>query len=1019
MQSLKSFSKAGAVMTIVSLFMLVAGLPEAVAKSNERDRSRSIPLTVVVKGGGKVTSSPKGLSCRGGVCKAKFPRGTVVRLYATPDEGQLLSRWRGACGGSKRCKVRLKRPRRVLASFKAPKPIPLMVYVKGGGKVTSIPEGISCEGGRCRGEFPRGSVVRLYAKPDEGQYLAGWRGACGGKKRCKIRLKRPRRVLAVFKKPRPIPLAVMIKGDGIVSSTPEGLKCDGRFCVKRFPRGSVVTLTPTPKEGHSFSHWRGACRGSKNCKVKMKWRRKVLATFKPVDPPDNMALSVTVKGEGKVLSKPEGLSCEKTLCKGEFPKGTKVSLMPMPSEGHLFAEWGGQCKGTEECTVTLAEPTSVIAAFESAAPPKVTLTVTYTGEGKVESKPGSLVCEKGTCTGEYEQGSVVTLTPRPGEEHVFSEWKGACTGSEGCTVTLNTATTVIAAFIPPPPPPPVNVTVSIVGSGTVLSSPTGIDCPTGACSAEFTSGTLVTLSAIPNAGQQFSGWSGDCTGATCSVTLSTAISVTATFIAATPGGMTDAEAIRFLEQSTWGPTPASIAHLKSVGKDAFLTEQFAAVPSTYPDPVDDSSSLGPLQDAFFFNAFHGQDQLRQRVAFALSQLFVVSANAVGRDDQMIPYQRIFQGNAFGNFRFLMEAVTLSPTMGKFLDMVNNDKTEPGSGLNPNENYAREILQLFTLGTTTLNIDGSDQMVNGQPVPSYDQDVIVNLSRVFTGWTYPPEDANQSKWRNREHFNGPMVAFDDHHDMGTKVLMNGFTIPGGQSAQVDLAAALDHIFAHPNVAPFVATRLIRNLVTSNPSPAYISRVATVFNADQNGVRGNLESVIRAILLDPEAMTVSANGGHLREPILFGIALLRTLNADVQLDNPLYSRFRDMGQSLFSPPSVFNYFSPLYKIPGTSLFGPEYQIHTLSSAIARANFVDRVVDNNLGGGVSIDLAPFIAVAGNDGQLIAEVERTLLHDSLSAAERSRIIAALLNAGSNLTTRARLVLYLVATSARYQVQH
>ena len=765
MQSLKSFSKAGAVMTIVSLLMLVAGLPEAVAKSNDRERQRSIPLTVVVKGGGKVTSHPKGLSCSAGVCKAEFPRGTVVRLYATPEEGQFLSRWRGACGGSKRCKVRLKRPRRVLASFKAPKPIPLMVYVKGGGKVTSVPEGISCDGGRCRGEFPRGTVVKLYAKPDEGQYLAGWRGACGGKKRCKVRLKRPRRVLAVFKKPRPIPLALMIKGDGIVSSTPEGLKCEEGICVKRFPRGTVVTLTATPKEGHSFSQWRGACRGSKSCKVKMKWRRKVLAMFKPVDPPDNMALAVTVKGEGKVISKPDGLSCEKTVCKGEFLKGTKVSLIPMPNEGHQFAEWGGKCKGTEECTVTLAEPISVIAAFESATPPNVTLTVTYTGEGKVVSKPEGLDCEKGTCTGEYKQGSVVTLTPMPGEDHVFSEWKGACSGSEGCTLTLKAPTTVIAAFIPPPPPPNVDVSVSIVGEGSVISSPTGIDCPTGACTTQIPIGTIVTLSATPNTGQQFSGWSGDCTGATCTVTLSTAISVTATFIAATPGGMTDAEAIRFLEQSTWGPTPALIARLKTVGKDDFLTEQFAAVPSTYPDPVDDSSSLGPLQDAFFFNAFHGQDQLRQRVAFALSQLFVVSANAVGRDDQMIPYQRIFLGNAFGNFRFLMEAVTVSPTMGKFLDMVNNDKTEPGSGLNPNENYARELLQLFTVGTTMLNIDGSDQMVNGQPVPPYDQDVIVNLSRVFTGWTYPAKSGNQSKWRNSEHFDGPMEAFDDHHDMG--------------------------------------------------------------------------------------------------------------------------------------------------------------------------------------------------------------------------------------------------------------
>ena len=450
-----------------------------------------------------------------------------------------------------------------------------------------------------------------------------------------------------------------------------------------------------------------------------------------------------------------------------------------------------------------------------------------------------------------------------------------------------------------------------------------------------------------------------------------------------------------------------------------MAEQYAATPSTYPDPDDESNSLGPLHDQWFSNVFQGQDQLRQRVAFALSQLLVVSAQSVGRDDQMIPYQRILLNGAFGNFFDLLREVTLSPTMGRYLDMVNNDKTDPESGLNPNENYAREVLQLFTVGTTLLNIDGSDVVDgSGQPIPPYDQDVIVNFARVFTGWTYPTRPGETLRWRNSSYYAGPMEAVDEHHDMNQKVLMNGFVIPAGGTAQEDLDAALTHIFEHPNVAPFVATRLIRHLVTSNPSPEYIQRVATVFNSDPSGVRGNMQAVVTAVLMDPEAETVMPNGGHLREPILYAVALLRALNADVQLDNPLYVRTHDMGQTLFSAPHVFNFFSPLYKIPGTNLFGPEYQIHTLTNVIARANFVNRVVTNGLGHGTTVDLSAFEAVAADAGQLVAEVERTLLHENLFDAERQSIITAV-SVSDNPTTRARTAVYLVATSAKYQVQH
>jgi hypothetical protein len=264
----------------------------------------------------------------------------------------------------------------------------------------------------------------------------------------------------------------------------------------------------------------------------------------------------------------------------------------------------------------------------------------------------------------------------------------------------------------------------------------------------------------------------------------------------------------------------------------------------------------------------------------------------------------------------------------------------------------------------------------------------------------------------------MEAIDSHHDTGEKVLMNGFIISAGQTAQQDLNQAIQHVFQHPNVGPFVAVRLIRNLVTSNPSPQYIARVAQVFNGNSNGVRGDMQSVIKAILLDPEAASILPSGGHLREPIVFEVALLRALGATVDLTNPLYSRARDMGQVLFSPPSVFNYFSPLYGIPGSPLYGPEFQIHSFSNAMARANFVDRVVRNNLGTGATVDLSSLESLADSPSQLVSAVARILLHELLRPQELQSIVTAI-SASTNPSTRVRNAVYLVATSSRYQVQH
>ena len=817
-------------------------------------------------------------------------------------------------------------------------------------------------------------------------------------------------------------LRVFVKGGGKIVSSPKGLLCRGRTCSGQFPKGTKVVLEALPASDKEFSGWRGACRGLQKCTVRMNRHKKVRAVFSP---PRLMRLAVKIKGKGRVQSDPPGLSCKKSRCVGRFPRGIVVTLLPKPDSEQSFSGWRGACKGVGECRVTLKRPKVVGAIFELQGPSDlIALEVKIIGEGSIASQPSGLSCMPGTCKGEFPVGMPVTLTAVPKLGHEFSEWGGACSGVGVCEVMMTSPQTVTGTFTLVPLPP-VALSVTIEGKGRVTSTPEGIACSSGTCVHEFGNGQDVILVAEAMTGQQFSEWTGACTGAgSCQVKMTSPMTVTAMFVPGNPG-MTGQQAKRFLEQVTWWPTSELIAHLKSIGKEAFLDEQLAMNLSTYPDPAatPESTSLTPARNKFFYNAFSRDDQLRQRMAFALGQLLVVSATKVGRDYQMIPYQRMLLDGAFGNYEDLMRAVTVSPTMGRYLDMVNNAKTEPGSGLNPNENYAREFLQLFSVGTTLLNTDGTDQEDNGNPMPSYDQDVILNLSRVMTGWTYPTKPGETPRWRNPSFYDGPMEPFDSRHDMGEKILMNGFTLPAGQTAVEDLGQAIQHVFEHPNVGPFVATRLIRHLVTSNPSPQYIARVTQVFNADVNGVRGDLRSVLKAILLDPEAASVIPQGGHLREPILFEIALLRALEATVDPTNPLYSRARAMGQSLFAAPHVFNYFSPLYHIPGTAnsaapLFGPEFQIHNFSSSIARANFVDRVVRSSLGTGATVDLSSLETLADNPDQLVDAVAGILLHETLSTQEHQSIVTAI-SASSTPSTRVRNAVYLVATSSRYQVQH
>ena len=478
--------------------------------------------------------------------------------------------------------------------------------------------------------------------------------------------------------------------------------------------------------------------------------------------------------------------------------------------------------------------------------------------------------------------------------------------------------------------------------------------------------------------------------------------------------LTYSDAARFLEQATWGPTPASIAHLQEIGIETWLNEQFAAPPSTFPDPMSTGQGLSGLQTAFIKNALTGNDQLRQRVAFALGQIFVVSGNKTDRYHEMVDYERMLYTGAFGNYRQLMRDVTLNPTMGVFLDMVNNDKADPKKNIVPNENYARELLQLFTIGLFELNNDGTRKLdFQNQPISTYSEATVKEFAKVYTGWTFPPEPGFQSKWKNDAYFFGDMVPFEEHHEPSAKTLLGGQILPPSQTAAQDLNAALDNIFKHANLAPFVATRLIQHLAVGNPSPAYVGRVAAAFNSP---VRGDLKAVVKAILTDPEATTPNPANGHLREPVLFSTTLLRNLNVNVTGEPSVPRETEAMGQKLLFPGSVFNYFSPFYRIVGTPVTAPEYQILNASTALARANFVYHALNGRLGG-VSINLTTFEELAAYPDQLVDAISNTFLRGQMPAAMKTSILAAI-NGVTDNRIRARNALYLAGVSSQYQVE-
>ncbi len=468
---------------------------------------------------------------------------------------------------------------------------------------------------------------------------------------------------------------------------------------------------------------------------------------------------------------------------------------------------------------------------------------------------------------------------------------------------------------------------------------------------------------------------------------------------------------RFLDQTTFGPTAPLIAKVKQVGMAGFLIEQFGLPESPLPDPFTATNTAN--LDAVFANALNGQDQLRQRVIYAYSEIFVEAAFKNYNADMIAPWRKLLSRNAFGNYKTLLKELTNDSSMGQFLDSANSGVF----GGAANENYPREVMQLFSIGLYKLNQDGSQQLgPNNQPIPTYTQTDVQQLALALTGWTYDNAAHNAGNG-NYNYYPGPMLPMAGKHNSTQKTVL-GQTIPAGLSPQQELDAVVNILFNHQNVGPFLATRLIRALVTSNPSPAYIARIAAVFNDNGQGVRGDLKAVINAILMDQEARNDAppANFGRLRTPVQALLFMSRTLNltpgAASQFNYQLYT----MGEAILDAPSVFGHYSPMYRIPkGNGLFGPEFQIFTPTEAVNRGNFMYQFIYVYP---IHPALQPFVSIAGSPATLVGAVDTTLLFGRMLPSTRTALFNAIPMQSDN-NARVLAAVYLTVTSGEFLVQH
>ncbi|MDE1178836.1 MAG: DUF1800 family protein [Edaphobacter sp.] len=495
---------------------------------------------------------------------------------------------------------------------------------------------------------------------------------------------------------------------------------------------------------------------------------------------------------------------------------------------------------------------------------------------------------------------------------------------------------------------------------------------------------------------------------------------------------------RLLAQSTFGATMPLIRQVQSEGLDAYLDEQIKATPTEFA-PLDITVAVPAYCDnninyciwySWWQHAMESPDQLRQRIAFALTDMFVVAGQ---RADTMPTYLNALSDNSLGNWRQLMHDVTLSLAMGGYLNMFQSAK--PTASDIANENYAREFMQLFSLGIYQMNMDGSlDLDASGNPIPNYTPAQIQAFARAYTGWTYPvPGGGPARSWTQPQtvSLSGFMSPYDSQHDTGSKAIISGVVLPAGQTAEQDLDGALDAIFQHPSLPPFVCKQLIQHLVTSNPSPDYIKRIAQVFVDNGNGVRGDMSAVVRAILLDPEARLLDDPNasqpefGHLQEPILWATAVTRGLQPTKLVDGANAYQVLEywaitMNETPFNAPSVFNFFSPSNQLPNSTLLAPEFGIENTATTVQRLLVADWVVTPGQAGSLSIDYSPTgtlgtLVQAGPD-QLLAYLNTVFLHGTMTSDMRQTIEAAM-ESTSDPSLKARTAVYLVITSSAFKI--
>jgi len=404
--------------------------------------------------------------------------------------------------------------------------------------------------------------------------------------------------------------------------------------------------------------------------------------------------------------------------------------------------------------------------------------------------------------------------------------------------------------------------------------------------------------------------------------ISPALPATEVDNAAPNNPMAKEDLFRMLEQTTFGARLEDINRLAGLDPESWIDQQMA-LPATYMSNglyASQNDRWNEYINVWWRQSIEAEDQLRQRVAFALSQIFVISASDGLGDEQpgLANYYDILTRHSFGNYRELLEEITLNPIMGEYLSMKGNHKPDAELNLRPDENYARELLQLFSIGLSLLNEDGTTiNDADGVPLPTYDQDTVEAFAHVFTGWHFA--NAEHFRWPKNKDFINPMVPWHDFHDKGEKKLLNGFVVPAGQSAEKDLEDALDNIANHPNVGPFIVKHLITKLVTSNPSPEYVRDVVQVFNSNAQGERGNLGSTIKALLMHSEAreghLSHPKTFGKTKEPLLRITQLWRAFEPDAIHPQFNYAWVGDeLQQAPLASPSVFNFFAPDFSQPG---------------------------------------------------------------------------------------------------------